>query len=44
MTQQHLEAFMLMSCEKDILTRIDNEQIIDEVGQTSDLLKKTLIY
>jgi len=29
MTQEHLEAFMLMSVEKKILAKLDNKDIID---------------
>lgn len=42
-SQEHLEAFMLMSTEKDILMSLDNDLVIDRVAGNSDLLKKLLI-
>jgi len=32
MTQEHLEAFMLMYVEKGILAKLDNKDIIDSVS------------
>lgn len=42
-SQENLEAFMLMSVEKDILNEIDSNEIIDIVAQQSKLLKSKLI-
>ena len=42
MTQEHLEAFMLMSVEKGILTKLDNNDIIDGVAVRSNELTQTL--
>ena len=44
LTSNHLEAFMLMSEEKDILQGIDNDVIIDGISAKSSLLKKELYY
>lgn len=41
--QEHLEAFMLMSTEKDILMSLDSDSIIDRVAENSDLLRKLLL-
>ena len=43
MTQEHLEAFMLMSVEKNILARLDNNNIIDGVAARSSELRKLLL-
>ena len=37
MTQEHLEAFMLMSVKKGILAKLDNKGIIDSVAASSEL-------
>lgn len=42
-SQENLEAFMLMSVEKDILNEIDSNEIIDIVAQQSKLLKSKLM-
>lgn len=42
-SQEHLEASMLMTTEKDILMSLDNDLVIDKVAEKSDLLKKILI-
>ena len=34
MTQEHLEAFMLMSVEKGVLAKLDNKKIVDAVADT----------
>lgn len=41
--QEHLEAFMLMATEKDILMSLDIDTVIDRVAEKSDLLKKLLL-
>ena len=43
MTQEHLEAFMLMFVEKAILTKLDNEDIIDAVAAKSKELRRFLL-
>jgi len=40
MSQENLESFMLMSVEKEILTEINSNDIIDEVAAHSEILKK----
>lgn len=41
--QDHLEAFMLMATEKDILMGLDNDGIIDKVAEKSGLMRRLLI-
>lgn len=41
--QEHLEAFMLMSTEKEILMSIDNETVINQVAVSSALLRCLLM-
>jgi len=36
MTQENLEAFMLMSVEQGILVKLDNKDIIDGIGANSE--------
>ena len=43
MTPEHLEAFMLMSVEKETLTKLDNEDIIDAVAAKSKELRRHLL-
>jgi len=43
-TQDHLESFILMSVEKDILTSISTDSVIDKVALNSESLKKLLMY
>lgn len=43
MTNDHLEAFMLMSIEKSLLVDLDNDEITNELGNKSDLLRKLLL-
>lgn len=43
MCQEHLEAFMLMFTEKDILLKLDHDQIIDIVACKSSELKRLLL-
>lgn len=42
-SQQHLEAYMLMATQPDVLKMLDCDQIIDGIAEKSDLLKKLLI-
>lgn len=42
MTQEHLEAFMLMSVEKGVLAKLDNGNIVDAVADTSKELRRLL--
>lgn len=44
LTESKLEAFMLMSIEKEILIGIDNDEIIDILKNHSELLKSKLTY
>ena len=41
--QDHLEAFMLMSCEKDILMSLDTDEVVDMVAKKSSLMRRLLI-
>jgi len=43
LTNEHLEAFMLMSVEKRTLVSIDDNILIDRIGETSEVMKKNLI-
>lgn len=43
LTQENLEAFMLMSIEKSALYELKNEEIIDKLAEKSKLLYKLLI-
>jgi hypothetical protein len=43
MSQEHLESFMLMATEKDILMNLDSDEIIDKTAATSVLLQDLLI-
>lgn len=43
LSQEHLEAFMLMSTEKDILCSLDSDVIIDKVAEKSELFSKLLL-
>lgn len=42
-SQEHLEAFMLMTTEKDVLMSLDNDLVIDGVAEKSNLRKKLLL-
>jgi hAT family C-terminal dimerisation region len=42
LSQSSLQSFMLMSCEKDLLPRINNNEIIDFLASTSETMKKLL--
>jgi len=41
-TQEHLEAFMLMSVEKGIQAKLDNKDIIDSIAASIDLRRHLL--
>ena len=43
LSQEHLQAFMLMATEKDILMALDTDTVIDRVAEKSELLKKLLL-
>ena len=43
LSQQHLEAFMLMATQTDVLQMLDSEKIIDGVAEKSELLQKLLM-
>lgn len=44
LSQSRLDAFMLMSCENDILNKIENDEVIDALGRSSTLFSKKLFY
>lgn len=44
LTQDNLEAFLLMSTEKEILMGLDRDSIIDKVAEGSELLRRLLTY
>ncbi|XP_025192181.1 uncharacterized protein LOC112592371 [Melanaphis sacchari] len=44
LSEEKLEAFMLMNVEKSILHSIDSEEIIDIIKNSSDFLNKKLSY
>ena len=43
MTQEHLEAFMLMSVEKRILAKLDTTNLIDSVAVRSSEMRRLLL-
>ncbi|KAI2665801.1 Zinc finger MYM-type protein 1 [Labeo rohita] len=43
LSQEHLEAFMLMATERDILFSLDSDVIIDKVAEKSELFTKLLL-
>lgn len=43
MREEHLEAFMLMATEKEILMRLDSDDVIDRVAEKSKLLRNLLL-
>ncbi|KAJ8346852.1 hypothetical protein SKAU_G00282530 [Synaphobranchus kaupii] len=43
LSQQHLEAFMLMATEREVLMALDSDLVIDAVAERSELLRKLLI-
>lgn len=44
MIQDHIESFIFLSVEKDILVSISSDNIIDRVALNSKLLIRLLIY
>ena len=44
LTQDHLEAFMLMKCEYETVHNIDNNEIIEKVAEHSDVYWRNLKY
>jgi hypothetical protein len=44
MTQEHLEAFMLMKCEYETVHKIDNNYIIEKVAEHSDVYWRNLKF
>ena len=44
LTQDHLSAFMLMSIEKDVLTEVEYDLVIEKFPKTSSLMRKMLFY
>lgn len=44
LSDDHLESFMIMNIEKDILYKLDNEDIINQLAASSNLLQKCLMY
>lgn len=42
MSNDHLEAFMLMATEKEILMALDTDVVIDKVAEKSELLQRLL--
>ena len=43
LTQDHLEAFIIMCTEKEILMSLDNDEVIDKVAETSKVLQRLLM-
>jgi hypothetical protein len=44
LNQENLEAFMLMATEKEILMALDKDDIIDKMAESSELLRRLLVY
>lgn len=44
MSQDRLEAFLLMSTEKEILMELDSDGIIDKVAESSALMRRMLTF
>ncbi|XDV21827.1 hypothetical protein PO909_026847 [Leuciscus waleckii] len=44
MSQDNLEAFLLMATEKEILMELDKDDIIDKMAESSELLRRLLVY
>lgn len=44
LTQENLEAFLLMATEKEILMGLDKDDIIDKMAESSELLHRLLVY
>ncbi|KAJ4945620.1 hypothetical protein JOQ06_023301 [Pogonophryne albipinna] len=43
LTLEHMEAFMLMCTEKEILMALDTDGVIDRVAETNELLRHLLV-
>ena len=43
LTNENLEAFILMAVEKRTLASIDDDILIDKIGETSEVMKKNLL-
>jgi len=43
LSQEHLEAFMLMATERDILFSLESDVIIDKVAEKSELFSRLLL-
>lgn len=43
LSQDHLEAFMLMATEKDVIMHLDTDTVINRVAEQTALLTKLLI-
>lgn len=43
-SQDHLEAFLLMSTHKDTLMDLSIDVIIDKLAETSDLMRRQLTF
>lgn len=44
MSQDRLEAFLLMSTEKELLMELDSDGIIDKVAESSALMRRMLTF
>lgn len=44
LSQENLEAFLLMATEKEILMELDKDDIIDKMSESSELLRRLLVY
>lgn len=44
LNQENLEAFILMATEKEILMALDKDDIIDKMAESSELLRRLLVY
>ena len=42
-SDEHLESFMILNIENDLLSKIGNEKVINILASTSTLLKKNLL-
>ena len=43
LNEEHLESFMLMAIERDVLLGLDNEVIIDKFASHSNELRRLLV-
>ncbi|CDQ90049.1 unnamed protein product, partial [Oncorhynchus mykiss] len=44
LTQENLEVFLLMATEKEILMGFDKDDITDKMAESSELLRRLLVY